>query len=144
MDGKSVNQAKARMIILAIFVIGFAAGALSMNLYQRSLAKESSDFKRPENPQDHIIQQMTKEVGLTNEQRDQIKPVLDETFSQYGEIRKEMQPHMKVFDSRFDAVRQKSRDRIRALLTEEQLPKFNAWLEEQDARREKYRERNKK
>ena len=70
--------------------------------------------------------------------------MLYETFSQYGEIRKEMQPHMKTFESRFDAVRQRSRERIRALLTEQQLPKFNAWLEEQDARREKYKERLKK
>jgi hypothetical protein len=51
---------------------------------------------------------------------------------------------MKPFEPRFDAVRQESRARIRALLSEDQLPKFEEMVRKQDETREKERERFKK
>lgn len=139
MESKATSQNKARLIVLVVFVIGFTAGALSLNLYQRmnGPAPEAENQR----PQDHIIKKMRQTLDLTGQQESQIKAILDETFENYGNIRQEMEPQIKEFKPRFDAVRQQSRDRIRALLTAEQLPKFEEMVQKQDAQRE---QRNKK
>jgi hypothetical protein len=137
MESSSPSQRKARLLVLAVFVIGFTAGALSMNLYQRSSGPEAYNSDVDARPQDRIVRQMNQKLGLTSEQQNAISRILDETFDRYGEIRKEMEPRIKDFKPRFDEERQQSRDRIRAVLTPEQLPRFEEMVKENDLKREK-------
>jgi hypothetical protein len=56
---------------------------------------------------------------------------------------------MKEFEPQFDAVRQQSRNEIRAVLNDKQLPEFEKMIEEQDRERERMQQeererRNKK
>lgn len=138
----NTSQRKARLIVAAVFVIGFAAGALSLNLYQHLTSSKKPD--PPRGRSEYILEKMKEEVGLTSDQQDRIKKILDETGEKYIEIRKDIDPVMKPFEPRFDAVRQESRNRIRALLSEDQLPKFEEMVRKQDETREKERERFKK
>jgi hypothetical protein len=138
----NTSQRKARLIVAAVFVIGFAAGALSLNLYQHLTSSKKPDPRRERS--EYILEKMKEEVGLTSDQQERIKKVLDETGEKYFEIRKDIDPVMKPFEPRFDAVRQESRARIRALLSEDQLPKFEEMVRKQDETREKERERFKK
>lgn len=133
----NINKNKARWIVLSIFIIGFTAGALSMNLYER-LMNTSKD--KHGKPPDFIIKKMDQRLSLNSEQEVRIKSILDETFVQYGEIRKSMEPKLKEFDPQFTEVRRKSRERIRAELSESQLPEFEKLLEEEDKRREEGRQ----
>jgi len=139
----SNSRSKARLMVVSVFVIGFAAGALSLNLYQQLT---SSDNKRngPRGGSEVLVNRIKAEVGLASDQQEQIKKILDETADKYREIRKEMDPAIKDFEPRFNAVRQESRDRIRALLTPEQLPKYEKMVEKHDKMREQERERSKK
>ena len=138
MESKSNSQSKARLIVLTVFIIGFAAGALSLNLYQRLT---SSASPKPEGRAGVLIQKMNDRMDLTSDQQTQIKEILDRTAEKYFEIRVDMEPRIKDFEPRFNAVRQKQRDEIRALLNEKQLPKFNEMVEEQDKIREQEREK---
>jgi hypothetical protein len=138
----NTSQTKARLIVAAVFVIGFAAGALSLNLYQHLTSSKKPD--PPRGRSEYILEKMKEEVGLTSDQQDRIKKILDETGEKYIEIRKDIDPVMKPFEPRFDAVRQESRARIRALLSEDQLPRFEEMVRKQDETREKERERFKK
>ncbi|HVF92415.1 MAG TPA: hypothetical protein VNH22_20280 [Blastocatellia bacterium] len=137
MESRLPRQSKARLIVLAVFVIGFTAGALSMNLYQRSSGPEAYQSESDDRPQDQIVRRMNQKLGLTSEQQNSISRILDETFDHYNEIRKEMEPRIKDFKPRFDEERHKSRDRIRAVLTPEQLPRFEEMVKENDLKREK-------
>ena len=138
----NTSQKKARLIVAAVFVIGFAAGALSLNLYQHLTSSKKQD--QPRGRTDYILGKMKEEVGLTSDQQDNVKKILDETGEKYFEIRKDIEPAMKPFEPRFEAVRQESRNRIRSLLSEQQLPKFEEMVRKQDGMREKERERLKK
>jgi hypothetical protein len=138
----NTSQTKARLIVAAVFVIGFAAGALSLNLYEHLTSSKKRD--PPRGRSEYILEKMKEEVGLTSDQQDRIKKILDETGEKYIEIRKDIDPVMKPFEPRFDAVRQESRARIRALLSEDQLPRFEEMVRKQDETREKERERFKK
>lgn len=137
MEGKTPSQMKALLIVLAVFVIGFAGGALSMNLYDRANNSELPPRNPKGTPQHHILIKMTDKLHLTQEQQDAVKAVLDETFEGYANIRKDIEPRM-------NAVRQHGRERIRTLLTAEQLPEYEKMVQESDRRREEYREKNKK
>lgn len=138
----NTSQKKARLIVAAVFVIGFAAGALSLNLYQHLTSSNKQDQRRGRT--EYILGKMKEEVGLTSDQQDNVKKILDETGEKYFEIRKDIEPAMKPFEPRFEAVRQESRNRIRSLLSEEQLPKFEEMVRKQDEMREKEREKLKK
>ena len=127
------NKNKARMVVLTIFIVGFAAGVLSMNLYERLRGN-----KPPENgkPQDFILRKMEDRLDLSSDQEGKIKGILNDTFEQYGQIRKEMEPRLKEYEPRFTEVRLKTRERIREILTDKQLPEFAKMLEEFDKERE--------
>jgi uncharacterized membrane protein len=138
MVSKTSSQTKARLIVITVFVIGFAAGALSLNLYQRLTSPASP---RSDDRAGLIIQKMNDKVGLTSEQQARIREILDGTVKKYIDIRKEMEPRIKDFEPRFNAVRQQQRDEIRALLTEKQMPKFDEMVQEQDRLREQEKEK---
>lgn len=142
MESKASSQRKARFIVVTVFVIGFAAGALSLNLYQQMTSSDT--IKGPQRGPEFLIRRLDEKVGLTTDQQGQIRQILDETNEKYREIRTELEPRIKDFEPRFNAVREQSRDRIRALLTPEQLPKYEKMIEERDKMREQERERNKK
>ncbi len=142
MESSTYSQSKARLIVVSVFVIGFAAGALSLNLYERLTS--SSKKESPRGSSEFLIKRMNEEVGLASDQQEQIKKILDETSDKYRELRKELDPAIKPFESRFNAVRQESRDRIRALLTPEQLPKYEEMVKKHDQIREQEREQRSK
>jgi hypothetical protein len=93
MESKSSSQAKARMIVVSVFVIGFAAGALSLNLYQQ--LTNSRGKERPRNGAEFLVNKMNEKVGLTQDQQDHIRKILDETNDKYRELRTELEPRIK-------------------------------------------------
>jgi hypothetical protein len=143
MESKTSSQAKARIMIAAVFIIGFAAGALSLNLYQKFTSSKSNNVD-PHDRAGVIIQRMDEKMSLSNPQKAQIREILDNTGAKYGEIRKRMDPFVKDFEPQFDAVRQQSRNEIRAVLTDKQLSEFEKMVEEQDRIQQEEREKRRK
>ncbi len=143
MESRTNSQAKARLLVIAVFVIGFAAGALSLNLYQRFTSSHSNNNADPRDRAAVFIQRMDERMSLTGAQKDQIHTIIEGTRKKYGDIREEMEPYMKQYEPRFDAVRQQSRNEIRAVLNDKQLPEFEKMLEEQDHERERMQQEEK-
>jgi hypothetical protein len=141
MDSKTPSQAKATLLILAIFVMGFAGGALTMNLYQRSVNKQSNSQPREGGVvRGPLIQQMEKRLHLTPEQKNQIGAILNDTFGKYKDIREQMDkdPEVKKYMPQFDQTRETGRKRIREVLTKEQLPEYENMVKELDQERLKH------
>ena len=149
MESRTSSQAKARLLVIAVFVIGFAAGALSLNLYQHFTSSHPNNNVDPRDRAGVIIQRMDEKMSLTNSQKDQIRTILEGTREKYADIRKKMEPYMKEFEPQLDAVRQQSRNEIRGVLNDKQLPEFEKMIEEQDRdhdrlQQEEKEKRNKK
>lgn len=126
---------------MSVFVIGFVAGALSLNLYQQWMGPNSPE--RGGDPSNRILKKMDDRLSLTSEQESQIRGILEDTFRKYKEIRGEMEPRVKEFEPRFNEARQQGRDKMRAVLTAEQLPKFEEMVQEQDRAREEQQHKKK-
>lgn len=137
------SQTKARLIVLTIFVIGFAAGALSMNLYER-FSSQGPDKDGSRHGSKYLLTKMDRNLDLSDEQEKEVDAILEEAKQQYNEIKKDMQPRIKEYEPRLESVRLQSRDRIRAVLKPDQLPKFEEMVQENDRRREEMNEKLRK
>jgi hypothetical protein len=126
MESKTPGQARARLIIVSVFVIGFVAGALSINLFERVTGFGAP---APENPQDHYFKKLKQTLDLNQDQQDRIKVIISNTYDEYQEIGKSVDPKLNV-------ARQNCRDKIRAVLSADQLPKFEDMVKQHDRERQ--------
>src|SRR5262249_47146630 len=104
MDRVAKRNWQIRLAALVIFVLGFAAGALALDVYHNSQRGE---------PHGGGMDQL----NLTDDQRTQVKAIFADARSQMGEVRKECGP-------KFREVRERTDARLREVLTPEQWTKF--------------------
>ena len=129
MTETTVRQ-KATLWLAIVFVLGAAlGGVLGYAFAHRSYAAEptvlTAEARRAQKRE-----QMAREVGLTPEQFQQVSMILDGAQTEYKAVHA-------VMDPQIDAVRQKSRDKIRALMTPEQKPKLEEFLRKLDEERKR-------
>ncbi|HKP13115.1 MAG TPA: Spy/CpxP family protein refolding chaperone [Blastocatellia bacterium] len=111
METSVKNKWQIRLAVLLIFGIGFAAGALTMNVYRaRHVASAPANYRGR-------FERMMEQLNLTAEQRDQVKAIFDDTRAKLSEVHKESEP-------RFHAVREQTHERLRQVLTPEQWEQF--------------------
>jgi hypothetical protein len=112
---------KAIFSVAMVFVLGVAVGALGF-----SVAKSRVQAQQRLTP----LQSLTQEVGLDAQQQQQISVILDETKKNFESIYGPIRPQM-------EAARQQGRQRIRAILTQEQLVKYEERVRRMDEERAK-------
>lgn len=115
------------LVILVVFVLGGVTGA-SLNTLYRARVLARGDMRGPRNP-DQMLEKMRGDLGLNDQQSQQIRAILDDTRNQYRSLRTEVRP-------RYDTIRQQARVRIRAVLSPDQQKRFDAIVAERDAKRE--------
>jgi hypothetical protein len=75
-------------------------------------------------------EQLKRDVDLTPDQQKQVAAILDQAQVEYKAVHDVMEPQI-------DAIRQKNRDKIRALMTPEQKPKLEEFLRKLDDERKR-------
>jgi hypothetical protein len=123
MEFVSKNKWQLRIAVLVIFALGFAAGALSWNIYR------SSRFGRPplESRRDRFAPILDR-LQLTPEQRPQVEQILSDARTQLIEVRRQTEPRMRE-------VREQTDQRLQAVLTTEQWERFKQMRDEMGPRR---------
>jgi esterase/lipase len=121
---------KATLWLAIVFVLGAALGgvigyAFAHHSYASERTLLSADAKRAQRRE-----QLTREVQLTPDQQKQVVAILDQAQVEYKAVHN-------VMDPQIEAVRQKTRDKIRNLLTTEQLPSFESFLRRLDEERKR-------
>jgi hypothetical protein len=82
-----------------------------------------------------FVDQLKETLGLTDEQLTKVK-ALDEQFrADMKKIRDENGGDWSAMREKLKPLMDKERDEIRKLLTDEQKPKFEAWVKKDDERR---------
>jgi Spy/CpxP family protein refolding chaperone len=101
---------QVRLAVLTLFVVGFIAGALAMNIYRgRQLSPRAGGrggFER-----------MIEKLNLTQEQRTQVGDIFEDARKQLAELRSASEP-------KFREVRKNTDERLQAVLTPEQWEEF--------------------
>jgi Spy/CpxP family protein refolding chaperone len=108
-----VNKSKwqLRFAVLAIFALGFAAGALSWNIYRSYRFGRMADVRRDR------FEQVLDRLQLTSEQRPQVEQILADARTQWIEARRQTEPRMRE-------IREQTDQRLQAVLTPEQWERF--------------------
>lgn len=119
-------KGKATGLVIVVFLLGIALGALGMYYWGgHVLASRAHHFDRGK-----LLEDMTREVGLTPDQKTQLEVIIEDTRGKFQAIDDQTRPQ-------YDQVRQQARDRIRAFLTPEQRPKFEEFVRHLDEERKK-------
>jgi Spy/CpxP family protein refolding chaperone len=111
MDTIQKSKWQVRVAALLIFVVGFAAGALSLNAYKR-WARAGTETRRQDR-----FEQMLDRLKLTADQKTQVHEILSDTRGQLQNLRKESEP-------RFAELRRQADERLQKVLTAEQWQQF--------------------
>jgi Spy/CpxP family protein refolding chaperone len=121
------SKRKAHLIVVTAFVLGIAVGASGQFLLSQPPPPVAST------PVD-VADEMARAANLDQSQRSQVIQILGDCQKQSQDLREQNRPQ-------YQAIRERARNRIRAILSPEQLVSFNQWIKDLDARREKKEER---
>ena len=111
MDRLKRNTWLVRAVAVAIFVLGFAAGALAPRAY-RAWVRDDAQVGRKDG-----FEEMSERLKLSPEQKSQMQQIFGDTRSQLQALRKESEP-------RFAEIRRQADERMRQVLTPEQWEQF--------------------
>jgi Spy/CpxP family protein refolding chaperone len=110
MDSTTKSKWQVRAAAALIFVLGFTAGALAFNAYQRwGRAPAQRDGNR--------FEQMLDRLQLNSDQKTQVHQILSEARSQLQEVRAQTEP-------RYKEIRQQTDERLQKVLSPEQWKQF--------------------
>lgn len=104
--------------LLLVFVSGGVVGALAYRVYSPPAAKSSAAPKlSPEEWRRQHMEEIRIRVGLTPDQMQKLNVVYDDTGNRFREAREKQNQVVKQ-------IREDHVSKVRALLTPEQLPKY--------------------
>jgi Spy/CpxP family protein refolding chaperone len=119
----------AAVLVVVVFLLGALLGGVGMHLWgERTYGGVRMPGMLP--PRNQMVSDMTRELQLTPDQQKQLATIIDETRAQVLAL-------YAPLDSQHEQIRQHGRDRVRAILTPEQLPKFEQFIQRIDEKRKK-------
>ena len=103
MNETNRSKWRLRVAVLVVFVLGFTAGALALNVYTRF------DRGRAEGRRQRF-DQMLDRLQLTSDQKSQVHQILGDTREQLQALRKETEP-------RYEEIRRQADEKLRNACT---------------------------
>ena len=132
---ETVNPTKtkreAALLVFVVFLLGLLVGAVGNHFYgERVWGKQENTLPPRGASRTQILNEFTRQLELTPDQQAKVGAIVDETRAQ---VRALYTP----LDAQHEQLRQQGRARIRAVLTPEQLPKFDEFMQRIDEQRKK-------
>jgi Spy/CpxP family protein refolding chaperone len=118
---------RAYVYFILTFLLGVIVGGAGVLFYGWYGGHWHRGFEKQ-----RIVRHLSRELKLTDTQVKQLDQIVDDSMKRFRELRKQSEPQ-------FEAVREESNNRIRQILTPEQLTKFNEMLRVVDERMKKGR-----
>ena len=110
------NRWQVRVAALIIFVLGFTAGILALNVYRRV---------RPFGG--NRMDELSERLQLTADQKTKVQEIFSDTREQIRGVRREMEPRM-------TEIRRQADGRLQTVLTPEQWQQFQKLRDERQRR----------
>src|SRR5215216_5190680 len=117
MNNVTKNRWQVRVAALIIFVLGFTAGILALNIYRRA---------RPFGVGNRM-DELSERLQLTADQKTKVQEIFSDTREQIRGVRREMEPRMAEIRTQADG-------RLQTVLTPEQWQQFQKIRDERQRR----------
>lgn len=108
MDRASKNRWQVRVAAAIIFVLGFTAGILALNVY-RGWARDGGRGNR--------FEELSERLNLTPEQKTKVQEIFNDTREQLRAVRMETEPKV-------NEIRRQADGRLQTVLTADQWLQF--------------------
>ena len=118
MDKVSRNRWQVRVAAMIIFVLGFTAGILALNIY-RGVVRGGGPG--------HRMDELAERLQLTADQKTKVQEIFSDTREQLRAVRHETEPRM-------EEIRRQADGRLQTVLTPEQWQQFQRLREERGRR----------
>jgi Heavy-metal resistance len=115
---------RAILLLVVLFVLGLGIGSLG------GWYCAAHHFRGPRHTSGWLMKELTRDLALTSQQQGQVQAIIDDTRSKFRTLDTQVR-------SQQDQIRQSARSRIRAVLTPEQLPRFDQFVRRLDEQRKK-------
>jgi Spy/CpxP family protein refolding chaperone len=122
------TRREAALLVLVVFLLGALLGGLGNHLWGERVWGRQNPLGSP--TRDQLVNNLTRELQLTPDQQQQLGAIVDDT-------RAKISAAYVPANAQREELRQQGRARIRAILTPEQLPKFEAFMHRLDEQRKK-------
>jgi Spy/CpxP family protein refolding chaperone len=127
METPSKNKWQVRVAAIVIFLLGFAAGALALNVYKR-WGRGMDSVSRQDR-----FERTLDGLQLSADQKTQVHQILTDTREQLQALRKESEP-------RVSEIRRQTNEKLQKVLTAEQWQDFQQEREKTRGRERRDRE----
>jgi Spy/CpxP family protein refolding chaperone len=125
---------KAALWVGVVFLLGAALGGMiGYGFARHSVSAANPPLSEPARRAQRV-EQLTRELGLTSTQGQQLDAILMRRHAESKTIHDQT-------DTQIEKVRQGTREEIRAILTPEQKPKFEEFLQRLDQERKRNAQR---
>lgn len=125
---------KASGVLVALYVLGIATGALGFTLYRTYAAPDSPAGWRGRFDRERYVGRLTQALQLQEGQRQELQRILDDARDEFGKLRQTIQPQAQQ-------IKERARARIQQMLTPDQQQRFETFVKEWEAERYRRRER---
>ena len=118
MTNVTKNRWQVRVAAVIIFVLGFTAGILALNVY-RGVIRGGGPGNR--------MDELSERLQLTADQKTKVQEIFSDTREQIRATRREMEPKM-------DEIRRQADGRLQTVLTPEQWQQFQRMRDQRERR----------
>lgn len=121
----SRTRREAAVLVFVVFLLGLLVGGVGNHFWGRSVWSSRQERPARMGPPSRakVIDDFTRELQLTPDQQNQLGTIIDQTRAQWA--------------TEHESIRQQAHARIRAILTPEQMPKFDAFMQRIDEQHKK-------
>src|SRR5215211_8404124 len=118
MDRATKNRWQVRVAAAIIFVLGFTAGILALNVY-RGWSRDFGSRNR--------MDELSERLNLTPEQKTKVQEIFSDTREQLRAVRRESEPKV-------NEIRRQADGRLQTVMTPEQWQQFQKIRDERQHR----------
>src|SRR5574340_1133973 len=118
-------KGRVYLYFVLTFVLGIVIGGAGTFYYGWHTGRWRRGFSKQ-----RVVNHLTQELGLSSSQAQQLSQIIDDSSKKYRQLRGQVDPQ-------FQALHEDTDNRIRQILTPAQLDKFNALVQQHEARRHK-------
>lgn len=133
---ETVNSSRTRreaaVLVFVVFLLGLLVGGVGNHFWGRSVwgSRQVRPARTGPPPKAKVIDDFTRELQLTPDQQQQLGTIIDQARAQWAS-------EHETIHRQEESTRQQTRARIRAILTPEQMPKFDAFMQRIDEQHRK-------
>jgi len=119
MDNVTKNRWQVRVAAMIIFVLGFTAGILALNVYR--------GWARGAGGRDNRMDELSERLQLSADQKTKVQEIFNDTREQLRAVRRETEPRM-------EEIRRQADGRLQTVLTPQQWEQFQKLRDERGRR----------